>query len=331
MAKPRYVQHQPRYVQHQILAAFADAEVNLSPDRVADYREQGKKLRERLERYIADNPDYALVKMLNSGSVAKGTALSTIGDMDLAVYVKASEAPSGDDELVYWIRDRLREAYPQLEDDQFEPQQHCVTLIFRTPSYVDVDVVPVLYEGQPDNVGHLIEKDTGRQVETSVSRHLEFIRARKGKSPSNFAQVIRLLKWWAGEQKERDPNLRFKSFMIELICAHLADSGQDFSDYPAAMEAFFAYVVKSGLSERISFDDYYPASDLPGPTGAEIEIFDPVNPENNVAATYTREHREKIVAIATEALEAIADAAYATTKGRAIEDWQDVLGPSFKG
>lgn len=320
-----------RYVQHEVLADFAGAKVNLPQDRVTEYREQGKRLRERLERHIAENPDYALVKMLNSGSVAKGTALSTIGDMDLAVYIKRAEAPTGDDELVYWMRDRLREAYSQLEDDQFEPQQHCVTLIFKTLSYADVDVVPVLYEGEPDNVGVLIEQGTGRRVETSVSRHLEFIRARKGKSPSDFAQVVRLLKWWAGEQKERDPDLRFKSFMIELICAHLADGGQDFSDYPATMEAFFAYVVTTGLSERISFDDYYPASDLPESDGAEIEIFDPVNPENNVAATYTQQHREKIVAVATEALEAIADASYATTKARAVEDWQDVLGPSFRG
>lgn len=320
-----------RHVQHEVLADFAEAEVNLPQDRVSEYREQGKRLRERLERHIADNPDYALVKMLNSGSVAKGTALSTIGDMDLAVYVKKAEAPTGDDELVYWMRDRLREAYSQLEDDQFQPQQHCVTLIFKTASYADVDVVPVLYEGEPDNVGVLIEQGTGRRVETSVSRHLEFVRARKGKSPSDFAQVVRLLKWWAGEQKERDPNLRFKSFMIELICAHLADNGQDFSDYPAAMEAFFAYVVNTGLSERISFDDNYPASDLPRPDGAEIEIFDPVNPENNVAASYTRENRDKIVIVATDALEAIADASYATTKARAVEDWQVVLGPSFKG
>ena len=320
-----------RYVQHEVLADFAGTRVNLPPDRVTEYREQGKRLRERLERYITDNPDYALVKMLNSGSVAKGTALSTIGDMDLAVYVKKGEAPTGDDELVYWMRDRLREAYSQLDDDQFELQQHCVTLIFRTPHYADVDVVPVLYEGEPDNVGVLIEQGTGRRVETSVSRHLEFIRARKGKSPSDFAQVIRLLKWWAGEQKDRDPDLRFKSFMIELICAHLADNGQDFSDYPAAMEAFFVYVVNTGLSERISFDDNYPASDLPGPDGAEVEIFDPVNPENNVAASYTRENRDKIVTVATDALEAIADASYATTKARAVEDWQVVLGPSFKG
>ncbi len=319
------------YVDHSTIATFAQDKVNLDADSVKDYREQGHRLRERLEKHLEEDPDYALVKMLNSGSVAKGTALSTIGDMDLAVYVKAAEAPSKETELVSWLRDRLKEAYSQLDDDQFKPEHHCVKLIFRTASYVDVDVVPVLYEGEADNIGYLIEKDTGKRVRTSVSRHLEFIRKRKGRSPSDFAQVARLLKWWAGQQKARDPQLRFKSFMIELICAHLHGKGLNFSDYPAAMEAFFAYIVRSDLRERIWFSDYYQASALPASKSAEIEVFEPVNPENNVAASYTRQNKDKIIAVATDALEALTDAAYATTKARAVEDWQRVLGTSFRG
>jgi tRNA nucleotidyltransferase (CCA-adding enzyme) len=320
-----------RYVQHEVLAAFGTDTVNLSSERVKDYRAQGKRMRERLETHIDAHPDYALVKMLNSGSVAKGMALSTISDMDVAVYVRRADAPEGTEELVYWLRDRLKEAYSQLDDDQFEPQQHCVTLRFRDPKLVDVDVVPVLYEGEPDNVGCLIVKDTGARVTTSVSRHIDFIRARKGGSPSDFAQVVRLLKWWVGEQKERNPSLRFKSFLVELVCAHLADRGETFKDYVEGMEAFFAYIVKTGLQERIAFDDYYGAGELPATTTAAIEVFDPVNAENNVAASYTEADRLKIVEIATNAHEALADAAYATTKARALADWRDILGPTFRG
>lgn len=318
-------------VDHNILATFAQDKVNLDSERVKEYREQGNRLRERLEKHLEEDPNYALVKMLNSGSVAKGTALSTIGDMDLAVYVKAAEAPNKEDELVYWLQDRLKEAYTQLSDDQFVPQHHCVTLTFKSSGLANVDVVPVLYEGEPDNIGYLIVKDSGQRVRTSVSRHLEFIRKRKGRSPSDFAQVVRLLKWWAGQQKARDSQLRFKSFMIELICAHLKDKGMDFSHYPTAMEEFFTYIVRSSLQERIWFADYYEASKLPGANGDEIEIFDPVNPENNVASTYTKQNREKIITVAADALDALSDAAYATTKGREIADWQLVFGPSFRG
>lgn len=320
-----------RFVQHDVLATFARDHVNLPAGRVRDYRAQANRMREKLETHIAAHPDYALVKMLNAGSVAKGTALATIGDMDLAVYVRRAVVPAGDDELVFWLLDRLREAYPTLDADQFMPRDHCVQMHFKSSNLVDVDVVPVLYDGETDNVGCLIVKGTGARVITSVSRHIEFIRARKGPTPSDFALVVRLLKWWAGELKERDPDFRFKSFMIELICAHLVDRGVDFADYVDATESFFSYIVESSLQEQVAFADFYPASKIPSRGGAEIEIIDPVNAENNVAASYTRTHREKIVTAALGAHEALADAAYATTKGRAVEDWRDILGPTFAG
>lgn len=62
-----------------------------------------------------------------------------------------------------------------------------------------------------------------------------------------------------------------------------------------------------------------------------IEVFDPVNPDNNVGASYTSADRDRIVSAAQVALEALADATYATTKSRSIEDWQQILGPSFRG
>ena len=119
--------------------------------------------------------------------------------------------------------------------------------------------------------------------------------------------------------------------MVELICAHLADGGLDMSRYPEALEHFFAYIVQSELGERIAFTDHYGAGELPTASSAEIEIFDPVNPENNVAASYTRQQREAIVEAAADALDALNEAAFVEAKGRAVDKWKVVLGPSFNG
>ena len=53
-------------------------------------------------------------------------------------------------------------------------------------------------------------------------------------------------------------------------------------------------------------------------------IFDPVNEKSNVAGIYDETNRQKIVAAATNALDAIAYARFATTRGKAIECWQKV-------
>jgi hypothetical protein len=326
----RVVSTRTVHVEHKQVRDFALERVNVRREDLTEYRAQANRLREKLEKHIREHPDYGLVKMRSAGSVAKGTALKTINDMDLVVYVKASEAPTNESELLDWMAERLRAAYPNHPPEQIKPGLHAVTISF-SGSGLDVDVAPVLWEGDADDVGYLILPGSGQRVKTSVTQHLQFVRGRKGSSPSDFAQVVRLLKWWVRRQKSLDSGFRFKSFMVELICAHLADEGTDFADYPDAMESFFAYIVQSELSERIAFEDFYAVSELPAETPQEIEIFDPVNPENNVASLYTREQRQRIVKAADEAISAIAEAAYATTKGRAVDCWQIILGPTFKG
>jgi hypothetical protein len=304
--------------------------VNLREDDVRDYRDQVRRLREKLESYITDHPDYSVVKMLHSGSVCKGTALKTINDMDVAVYVRAGDVPADETQLQDWLAERLREAYKNtLNPDQIVPQTHCVTVSFRG-SGLDVDVVPVIYEGDSNDCGYLITKDTGDRVLTSVKLHLEFIRTRKTKYPSHFAQFVRFVKWWIYMKKLGSDSFRFKSFMAELICAHLVATGLDPTRYPQALEQFFAYVVRSGLRERIWFDDFYDASTLPPSGLCPIEIFDPVNAQNNVAVRYAESDRRTIVEAAHDALDAITEAHHATTKQRAEALWKTVLGPSFR-
>lgn len=318
-------------IKHADLVAFAEQKVNLPADFVREYREQVNRLRDRLAAHIVENPGFALVKMLHAGSAAKGTALRTLNDLDLAVYVKKEKAPIRDEELVPWLAARLREANPNLKPEQFDDSSpHCVTVRFHG-SGLDVDVVPVLYEGAENDIGYLIAKDTGDRLLTSVSRHLEFIRARKKAHAGHFTQVVRFVKWWAQQRKTKDPRFKCKSFLIELLVAHGADSGWDLPDYPRALEIFFSEIVRTGFEERISFTDYYPFSALPDPTEAAIEVFDPVNPSNNVAEKYGQADRETLVRAAEEAADAISEAHYATTKSRAVECWQSVFGPTFRG
>ena len=89
--------------------------------------------------------------------------------------------------------------------------------------------------------------------------------------------------------------------------------------------------MRSRLQERIAFKDYYGSSELPAQRADLVEIFDPVNPANNVATGYTDQDRRRIVEVADEAVSALAEARFATTKEREIRCWQRILGPSFRG
>jgi hypothetical protein len=318
-----------KLITHRDLVAFADDKVNLKKTEVDDQRAQVNRLRERIEAKIAAAPGYGLVKSLHAGSVAKGTALRNVNDRDLAVYVEAAEAPDSTPALVQWLRDRVVEAYSTLPEDQIVANTNCVTVTFAS-SGLNVDVVPVLYEGEANDVGYLVAKDTGLRLKTSVRQHLDFIRDRKRQYPKDLAQVIRLTKWWARQERKRDADFKCKSFMLELLWVHLADNGAPLGDYAVALEQFFAFIVNGGFDSQIAFTDYHPASDLPGRGDAPIQVLDPVNFDNNVAKLYTASDRDRLVKAANVAFDAIATAYYEPAKGQAEGLWQSVLGTSFR-
>jgi hypothetical protein len=317
-------------ITHADIQQFAETRVNLDRATAKERRAKVGELREQLKRYLTEHPTCGLAKSYLSGSIAKGTALATCSDVDVALYITYEGERSIDATLLNWIAERLRKAYPQMAASQIKPKTYSVGIEYKTAG-IEIDVVPVFYDGDEGDRGLLASQDNGATLMTSIPMHLEFIRKRKVAHDTHFAQVIRLIKWWAAEQKRRDANFRLKSFMVELLCAHLADNGQDFHDYRKGMEAFFNYLVSTGLKKRVAFKDYYKPSELPAnPTGV-VEIFDPVNPKNNVAAQYTEINRRLIVDGAQDALNALNEAHTATTKADAVAMWRVVLGTSFRG
>lgn len=316
------------HVSHNDIVQFAIDRVNLPKEKADQYRAQARGLRERLESYISDHPDFTLKKMILSGSLAKGTALRTLNDIDVACYISGADAPKDVKSLIDYLTEKLRKAYPNFSPDQVKPQTYSVTVSFKG-SGLDVDVVPILYYGDPNWCGNLVSQSDGSFLETSIPRHIEFIRKRKQKQETHFAQVVRLAKYWVKYMKAEKSGFRFKSFMVELIMCKLIDDGKDFSDYPEALQHFFTYLASSDLNELVSFTDYYDKSKLDTFT-ERVRIIDPVNSKNNAAKLYTSVEAEAIVEAAIDAGDAIDAALAATTKERTTYYWQKVFGPSFQ-
>lgn len=317
-----------QHVDHADIARFAQERVNLPKDKADEYRAQAGRLRDKLESYLSDHPDFTLKKMLMSGSLAKGTSLRSLNDIDVACYISGADAPADIQKLLEYLAERLRKAFPNFKPEQVKPQTYSVTVSFRG-SGLDVDVVPILYEGDPGWYGKLVSQEDGSLLATCIPRHLEFIRKRKAACEKDFAQVVRLVKFWAAKVKREQDGFRFKSFMVELILSHLADQGLDFSDYPEAMQHFFTYVARSNLRERIAFDDYYRLNAV-RPFTETVQIVDPVNAKNNVSRLYTRKQADAIVEAALEAGDAIDAALAAPTKQETTYYWQKVFGPVFQ-
>mmetsp|Transcript_22973 Transcript_22973/g.38692 ORF Transcript_22973/g.38692 Transcript_22973/m.38692 type:complete len:322 (+) Transcript_22973:101-1066(+) len=316
------------HVGHREIEKFATDRVNLPKEKANEFRAQARRLREKLEGYLDEHPDFTLRKMLLSGSLAKGTALRSLNDIDVACYVSGADAPRDVDELLNYIAERLRKAFPNFTPDQVQPQTYSVTVSFKGTG-LDVDIVPILYSGDPQWYGDLVSQEDGSFLKTSIPLHLEFAAKRKKAQETHFAQVVRLVKFWARRLKNENPDFRFKSFMIEMIMAKLCDDGLDLSDYPEALQHFFTYIAESNLRERIVFADYYPPSSF-GSLADQVQIIDPVNPENNVARLYTQSNVDMIVEAALDAGDAIDAALAAPTKQLTVAYWQKLFGSTFQ-
>ncbi len=112
---------------------------------------------------------------------------------------RRQKPPSSEPDLLNWLAQRLRDAYPQMKPDQIKANNHSVCIKYAV-SGLSVDVVPVLYKGDPNNRGYLFAVDGGKPVLTSIPLHLAFVRKRKAQQKDHFAQIIRLVKWWCGSR-----------------------------------------------------------------------------------------------------------------------------------
>ena len=318
------------HVEHADINRFAEYHVNLPAAEAKKYREQLDRLREVLKHYIKKNPDFQIKRMMVSGSLAKGTALKSISDADMAVYLKSDDSVP-EKGFTEWLASLLRKVFSNMDASQIEPKEYCVNINFKGAG-IDVDVVPVhlvIPHQRFEWDGNLVSKHDGSQLLTNIPKHLEFIRKRKADNNPHFAQVVRLVKYWASLCKQDNSNFRFKSFMIEMILSHLCDKDKiNISDYPRALKNFFDYLLISNLEEVIIFDDYYRSREVKSSSGI-IKIYDPVNPENNIGEKCTQKNKDLILEAALEAADTIEYALNATTKEETLRQWRKVFGSAF--
>jgi hypothetical protein len=84
------------------------------------------------------------------------------------------------------------------------------------------------------------------------------------------------------------------------------------------------------MREKLIFEDYYKKNSV-ADTDAPVQIFDPVNPKNNVSRLYKAAEADAIVEAALDAGDAIDGALRAPTKQETVRYWQRVFGSSFQG
>jgi hypothetical protein len=296
--------------------------LRLPADKRKEYHEQVDRLITELSRTVREKTEIRITKVVKAGSFAKFTILRKTStdpvDVDVVFYISGRsidlETLQGLNDTIYKL---LIEIYPNKNVEDFQIQRKAATVSF-VGSGLSVDIVPVIEDPARPGYGWQFDLEDGSKLETCAPCQIKFVRDRKDKD-KDFRTLVRVTKKWRNHAELKP----LKSFVIELIVAHILDTEGSAGSIEQRFRRILLYIAQSALKEKIQFaENVAPFGEFADP----VVIIDPVYSLNNVASRITETERVAIVNAAQGAWEA---AHFASAEDDS-EVWKELFGPRFK-
>jgi len=305
---------------------FVNNRLKLPKGKRTEYLAQVDHLIERFSAAASGDKLIDIAKFLKTGSLRKGTVLRPKGDLgvdaDVAVFLNASEASQYDLANLHGrIRKLLVKIYPTKKPEDFRIQPRTLGIAF-LDSGLEMDLVPLVVIDGPGDYGWQPSSQGDAPVKTSVTKQLEFIRARKD-GYANFTALVRLLKYWRNLHELNDT---LRSFAIELLVSHLQDTQGAPPSLEAGLLRFFLYIADSQLKLPIAFPESGTPKFFPKD---RVVILDPCNVDNNVTRKITDNDCKVIIEKCLKAWETLSYARNYDGKTQTLELWKEIFGRSF--
>jgi tRNA nucleotidyltransferase (CCA-adding enzyme) len=296
--------------------------LRLPADKRTEYHEQVDRLIAELCKSIRDKTEIKITKVVKAGSFAKFTILRKTGDdpvdVDVVFYISGRNVDRETlDTLNNTIHALLIKLYPTKSVEDFEIQRKATTVAF-VRSGLSVDVVPVIEDETRPGHGWQFDIHDGSTIQTCAPCQVKFVRDRKNQD-GDFRTLVRMGKRWRNHAEIK----ALKSFIIELIMAHVLATKGKAGSIEQRFRNFLLYIVQSGLKETIRFPENAGAFKA---FSDPVVILDPVDSSNNVASRISEAERQEIVAAAKVAWETAHFASVENDNGV----WKEIFGPRFK-
>jgi tRNA nucleotidyltransferase (CCA-adding enzyme) len=287
-----------------------------------EYHNQVDRLVTTLGTSLQDQTVIKVTKIVKAGSFAKYTILRKTNedpvDVDVVFYISGRNVDDDTlESLIQTIYELLIKLYPNKSVEHFEFQRKAATVTF-VGSGLSVDIVPVIENPSKPGYGWQYDIRNGTRVETCAPCQVKFVQDRKDIDP-NFRTLVRLGKRWS-----RHVEIKLKSFMVELLMAHLLEKNGKTESIEQRFRDFLLYIAQSELKEVIRFPEN---GDLVPTFKDPVVILDPVNSSNNVASRLTEAERIEIIRAANSSWEA---ACFASQSDGEDELWKELFGARFK-
>jgi hypothetical protein len=307
---------------NQQLKAYDANVLRLSREKRTEYHGQVDRLIKNLTDHLKATTSIKVTRVVKAGSFAKYTILRKTSDDPIdadVVFYLCGESLDREtlESLNDLIQEALSNAYPTKRVEEFEIQRKAATIKF-VGTGLSVDIVPVVEDPDRPGYGWQFDRQDGSRLLTCAPCAIKFVRDRKQVDP-DFRTLVRLAKRWRNHAELT----HLKSFVIELIMAHVLEVYGREGSLESRFRRFLMYIAQSRLKERIVF----PENAGVVPMFADlVVIVDPVCNSNNVASRLSEAERQEIV----EAAQAAWEAAHFASAEDDLELWKEVFGRRFK-
>jgi len=254
-----------------------------------DICRQANEIRERVKNQ-ASNDGLIILSTPWSGSFAKRTGLRRHlrglnpvegQDVDLSFVINPKDKDDKElSELLPRFEKYLIDSYPNTPR---KPSKSSIKLDF-VGTKIAYDIVPML--ATTDSQRQIIIRGDGIHRETSVQKHIEFIKTRTKSSNEqigrvSFNEMVRLFKWWREVQCGGN-NDAYPTILIDLLSAYAYDRVGVCNTYTETLAQWFSFLADV-VEQRTSiyFSDF--SKSIQRPSEKFWSVIDPVNPENNIA------------------------------------------------
>lgn len=300
-----------------------------------EIRTRAENVRTAIKNKASD--DKLVVKSTpNSGSFATRTGLrrhmrgtSEVEGQDVDLPFVVAPVTKDDEKLTNLISRFERYANASYPDTKREPTKSSVRLMF--DDKLNFDLVPLLATTDPER--QILIRADGERRETSVQKHVEFVRKRTAASNEikgvvKFNEMVRLLKWFRSYRLSLETGTLndVPSFLINLLAAHAFDARGVKATYGETLVDWFGHIARVlRLQQQVAFTDF--SSAMPAKAVA-WSVHDPVNGDNNVVANWTLLEIEELAEWFEEARDEMLNAVVAFDDNR-VGDGMDALVTIF--
>jgi hypothetical protein len=270
---------------------------------------------ERIGSILEKDDSMEVAEFIVGGSCGKQTAIEPLDDADLFVYLEPGSwygsrrrelAPAT---VLRAFEDRVEHTYRSLVEAgtvRIRRQEHSLRLELLGVDSVNVDVVPVRWDGNVERIVLVPDRATRGWRPTCIQRQAVLLDDLDTPNRS-VRRAIRILKRWKQEH-----SLALRSYAVEIVVLHAVHTGT--KRHPSALIlSVLDYISRTAMREPVVIPSYCRPNRV---KRAAVHIFDPAVSDNNVADNLDSSERDRIVSRAKRSLKKLYQAEEVLIRGR---------------